>query len=279
MVALEPLVAKGWLAAPVLPEGGFGAARVDYARVTPWRLAQLRAACGRLLRARGAAATARRSRPGAPRRPHWLDDYALFMALETAHAGAAVVALAAAAARARAGGAGRRRGATLAGEIRFWQFVQWCFDTQWAALQGARQRARRVAHRRPADLRRPRQRRLLGPARPVHAGRRRPADGRRRRAARRVQRRRASAGATRCTAGTAWPPRATPGGSPACGARWRRPTRSASTTSAASRRTGRCRRPARPRSTAAGCPAPARRCSTRSRARSARCRSSPRTWA
>src|SRR3954469_6081847 len=44
MVALEPLVARGWLAPPVLPAGGFNAGRVDYARVVPWRLAQLRLA-------------------------------------------------------------------------------------------------------------------------------------------------------------------------------------------------------------------------------------------
>ena len=40
MVALEPLVAAGWLAPPVLPEGGFDSVRVDYARVVPWRRAR-----------------------------------------------------------------------------------------------------------------------------------------------------------------------------------------------------------------------------------------------
>src|SRR5450755_3804030 len=46
MVALEPLVARGWLERPALPDGGFDAERVDYARVVPWRLAQLRRAAG-----------------------------------------------------------------------------------------------------------------------------------------------------------------------------------------------------------------------------------------
>ena len=55
--------------------------------------------------------------------------------------------------------------------------------------------------RRPADLRRPRQRRRLGAPRPVLARRRRPADGRGRRAARLLQRRPASSGATRSTLG------------------------------------------------------------------------------
>ena len=38
MVALEPLVAQGWLAAPALPDGGFDAHKVDYDKVSPWRL-------------------------------------------------------------------------------------------------------------------------------------------------------------------------------------------------------------------------------------------------
>lgn len=133
MVALEPLVAAGWLAPPQLPDGGFDAARVEYARVVPWRLQQLRAA------ARGFFDRAtpqqhelfeeyQRSAAG------WLDDYALFMALETAHGGrcwwewaeplkcrdpAALLA------------AKREH----ADEIGFWQFVQWCFDTQATALK------------------------------------------------------------------------------------------------------------------------------------------------
>jgi 4-alpha-glucanotransferase len=53
MVALEPLVAKGWLAAPQVP--AFCAEHVDYGRVTPWREQQLRAAASRLLRRRRAA--------------------------------------------------------------------------------------------------------------------------------------------------------------------------------------------------------------------------------
>jgi 4-alpha-glucanotransferase len=44
MVALEPLVAKGWIAEPVLPDGGFDPHFVDYGKVIPWRIAQLRAA-------------------------------------------------------------------------------------------------------------------------------------------------------------------------------------------------------------------------------------------
>jgi 4-alpha-glucanotransferase len=133
MVALEPLVERGWLAPPVLPAGGFDAARVDYACVVPWRLAQLReASAGFFARAdaneRGAFDTWCATQAG------WLDDYALFMALQAAHDGRPWWQWPAplctrdpqALAQARE---------THAAEIAFWRFVQWCFDTQWAAVK------------------------------------------------------------------------------------------------------------------------------------------------
>ena len=133
MVALEPLVAKGWLVAPVLPEGGFDAHRVDYGKVIPWRIAQLRAA------AKGFAARADAAEQGAfaawcTKHAAWLADYALFMALETSSG-------------CRPwweweGGLQRRQAAALAaartkhaGEIAFWQFVQWQFDAQLGAIK------------------------------------------------------------------------------------------------------------------------------------------------
>ncbi len=133
MVALEPLIGKGWLRTPELPEGGWRADRVDYARVAPWRIGQLRLAAGRFFDGAATADSVAFSSWIAAQ-AHWLDDYVLFMALEHANAGAAwwqwpepqrvrePAAL----------GQARRE---LAIEIRFWQFVQWCFDTQWAALR------------------------------------------------------------------------------------------------------------------------------------------------
>ena len=133
MVALEPLVAKGWLAAPELPEGGFGAARVDFARVAPWRIAQLRAAAESFFgRAAGADGVAFSTWCTA--QSHWLDDYGLFMALENAHAGASWWHWPQAV-REREPAALAQARHDLAVELRFWQFVQWCFDTQWAALK------------------------------------------------------------------------------------------------------------------------------------------------
>ena len=133
MVALEPLVERGWLAPPALPEGGFEAARVDFARVVPWRLAQLRCAEAGFRAGAGAADRADLAQWSA-REASWLDDYALFMALETAHAGqpwwhwAPALKARDAAALAQA-----RRG--HAAEIAFWCFVQWSFDRQCAALK------------------------------------------------------------------------------------------------------------------------------------------------
>ena len=133
MVAIEPLVELGWLATPVVPEGGFDAARVDYARVVPWRLAQLRAAWQGFA---AHAASADRAAFGAwcAGQAAWLDDYVLFMAIEAAQSGAPWW-------RWPAALRGREPAALVdvrrsqADEIGFWQFVQWCFDTQAAALK------------------------------------------------------------------------------------------------------------------------------------------------
>ena len=133
MVALEPLVDTGWLAAPVLPEGGFDPHRVDYGKVIPWRIAQLRAA------AKGFAAKAGAGERDAfaawcTEHASWLDDYELFMALETGSGYKPWWEWDA--------GLQRRTPAALAAartkhadEIAFWQFVQWQFDTQLSAVK------------------------------------------------------------------------------------------------------------------------------------------------
>ena len=128
MVALEPLVQSGWLAAPVLPDGGFDAKRVDYARVVPWRLAQLRAAADGFF-ARATSVQRAEFAAWCERQDYWLGDYALFMALETAHAGLPwwqwALPL-----RRRDPAALKAATNEHMREIVFWQFVQWCFDTQ-----------------------------------------------------------------------------------------------------------------------------------------------------
>ncbi|MDE2047321.1 MAG: 4-alpha-glucanotransferase [Betaproteobacteria bacterium] len=139
MIALDPLVAKGWLTRVDLPTPGFDAQRVDYARVAPWRLGCLRAAHAGFV-ARAAAADRDAYAQWCARESSWLDDYALFMALESAHGHAPWWQWPAA--------QRRREPAALAAartahrdEVAFWMFVQWCFDVQWAALHAyARER-------------------------------------------------------------------------------------------------------------------------------------------
>jgi 4-alpha-glucanotransferase len=133
MVALEPLVERGWLSAPAVPEGGFSANAVDYKKVMPWRLAQLRAAYAGF--ATKASASHREAFANwCKEQASWLDDYALFMALETAHSGKPWWEWEAKLAKREAAAMKTARTAN-AQEIAFWQFVQWSFDTQAAALK------------------------------------------------------------------------------------------------------------------------------------------------
>lgn len=133
MVALEPLVAQGWLEEPVLPEGGFASQRVDFGQVLPWREQQLRAAAAGFFN----KATPEQREAYAQwceSQQHWLPDYALFMAIRSPRNGqpwwewprdlAAREPKALASAREQ-----------YADEIAFWQFVQWCFDVQCGELK------------------------------------------------------------------------------------------------------------------------------------------------
>ncbi len=133
MVALEPLIEMGWLAPPALPSDGFDSKRVDYARVVPWRLAQLRAASAGFF-AVGTAAQHAEFEAWCAGQGHWLDDYSLFMALETAHEGQPWW-LWEEPLRRRDNGALATGREQHAAEISFWKFVQWCFDTQALAIK------------------------------------------------------------------------------------------------------------------------------------------------
>ncbi|MFH7044411.1 4-alpha-glucanotransferase [Paucibacter sp. JuS9] len=133
MVALEPLVEKGWLAAPELPEAGFDAMKVDYGRVLPWREQQLRAASAGFF-AKATAADRLAFADWCAGQAEWLDDYALFMAIRSPLNGQPWWDWAAPLARREAAAIAEVR-KTHAEEIAFWQFVQWCFDTQITALK------------------------------------------------------------------------------------------------------------------------------------------------
>ncbi|HEX5683804.1 MAG TPA: 4-alpha-glucanotransferase [Ideonella sp.] len=133
MVALEPLVERGWLEAPALPDGGFDAACVDYGRVLPWRETQLRAAAAGFV-AKATLADKAAHKAWCEAQAGWLDDYALFMAIRSPRGGQPWWEWPAPLARREkaALAAARNEHAT---EVAFWKFVQWCFDTQCAALK------------------------------------------------------------------------------------------------------------------------------------------------
>lgn len=133
MVALEPLVAAGWLAPPQLPEGGFDAGRVDFCRVVPWRLTQLRCAAAGF-RLKASADQRADFAAWCAQQADWLDDYVLFMALETAHGGQPWWQWDADLRR-REPAALQQARLQQADEIHFWQFVQWCFERQWSAIK------------------------------------------------------------------------------------------------------------------------------------------------
>ena len=141
MVALEPLVAQGWLAASELSgaPGPADGSRVDFEAIVPWRLQRLRAAHAGF----SAAATAAERAALAQWRQSqawWLDDYLLFMALEAAHDGHPWW-LWEPALRDRQAAALSRFAREHAAEMDFWAFVQWNFDTQLAELRAyARER-------------------------------------------------------------------------------------------------------------------------------------------
>ncbi|WP_374673370.1 4-alpha-glucanotransferase [Ideonella sp.] len=142
MVALEPLVQRGWLVSPALPAGGFCAERVDYGRVLPWREARLRDAFAGFRAQAGAADRAAHDAFCAAE-AGWLDDYALFMAIRSPRGGQPWWEWPAPLARREpaALAAARREHAE---ETAFWRFVQWCFAEQVAALK-AYAKARGVA--------------------------------------------------------------------------------------------------------------------------------------
>ncbi len=137
LVALEPLIDKGWIdAADVATGNSLPRSHVDFERTVPWRMARLREAFTRFTCMasdddRFALATFCAAEAG------WLDDYALFMALDGHHQRQQIwnwTGWEAGCAR-RDPEALRTARAQWQPEIGFWCFVQWCFFTQWRALR------------------------------------------------------------------------------------------------------------------------------------------------
>lgn len=130
LVDLDDLVRCGWLAP--LPQAGFESGRCDFERVEPYRMARLREAWQGFLHKGASDEWAEFTRFRAEQ-AHWLEGYALFMALEARHgkpwtqwptelAQCQPEALALVATE-------------LADELGFLSFIQWRFMVQWQYLK------------------------------------------------------------------------------------------------------------------------------------------------
>ena len=133
LVALQPLVEAGWLAAPVLPAGGFDAHKLDFEKVPAWRMGQLRQAAAGFV-ARATQVERQAFKAWCLQQASWLHDYTLFMALESLHNGQPWWTWAPPL-RDRQAAALAAVQTEHAAEITFWQFVQWSFDNQLDALK------------------------------------------------------------------------------------------------------------------------------------------------
>lgn len=82
LVDLDDLVRSGWLRCET--DTALDAQRCDFDRVTPYRMARLRAAWQGMLLKNHPTEWAE-FKAFQAEQAHWLDDYALFMALDTCH--------------------------------------------------------------------------------------------------------------------------------------------------------------------------------------------------
>jgi 4-alpha-glucanotransferase len=133
MVALEPLVESGWLIDPQVANEEFLSTKVEFDKVVPWRINQLRAAW-QGFKNNSTADQNLAMKLWAQSQSMWLDDYALFMALEVNHQGKPwwewTPEL-----RSRKLAALANARLIHSDEIGFWTFVQWCFDVQMSKLR------------------------------------------------------------------------------------------------------------------------------------------------
>lgn len=135
LIDLTELQQQGWLTVDELqPDPRFRAERVEFGPVREYRMSRLRLAAQHF--ATDASAEQRAAFAAFCKDARdWLDDYALFMALDARHADCGdwtkwPTALAQRKPEALAAAA-----AELAAECDFWRFCQWCFERQWQALK------------------------------------------------------------------------------------------------------------------------------------------------
>jgi 4-alpha-glucanotransferase len=136
LIDLAQLRDAGWLTdAELAPAPLFKDANVNYPAVHDFRMARLRLAAERFFA--DARRDARKSfSVFCTESRDWLEDYALFMALDKVHGGHGKVWQSWPAPLAqRKPKALREASEVFAEESNFWRFCQWCFYSQWAALK------------------------------------------------------------------------------------------------------------------------------------------------
>lgn len=133
LVDLTELGQFGWLTADELAFDDPAPTRVNYARTREFKLDRLQRAARRFLEAGQPGAT---EDFAAFKAEHadWVEDYALFMAIEEAHPGLTWSRWPEALAR-REPSALREARSRLAFRVDFWRFVQWRFFRQWAVVK------------------------------------------------------------------------------------------------------------------------------------------------
>jgi 4-alpha-glucanotransferase len=133
LIDLAQLRDAGWLSdGEIIPDAGFKEARVNFSAVHPFRMSRLRLAALKFF----ADARRRAHDPFSAfcaRTSDWLDDYVLFMALNTKYGKVWQKWPPALAKRDLKALQSARE--MLADECNFWRFCQWCFDSQWASLK------------------------------------------------------------------------------------------------------------------------------------------------
>jgi 4-alpha-glucanotransferase len=137
LVALEPLIEHGWLAPDAAASAvGLPTHSVDFEACTALRMHCLRAAATTFFSQAGTAEHKDFS-DFCERSRSWLEDFALFMAIDEVQRGSGVQCWANWPAPLAQRDAGALAAARLAHaeRIEFWRFVQWCFASQWQALK------------------------------------------------------------------------------------------------------------------------------------------------
>ena len=129
LLALQP-----WLSADDLaPSPEFAPQRIHFDQVVPWRMERLHRAAQNF--AQQASTQERAGFADFCRiHAHWLDDYALFMALADVHGQTLWCNWPAPLAQ-RDAQALRQARTQHRAEVQFWQFCQWCFFSQWGRLR------------------------------------------------------------------------------------------------------------------------------------------------